>query len=289
MNPEIAQKINELKNDRLNGANWLSAQALNLLGFTIKTSQANTTTDFLDELKMTASAIAEARPNMISIENYACQFLNHIIDIAQNQKNLDFVKSAAQARVNKLIKFIKEATQRAAEHGAEMVNDQDTIITCSYSSTVCNTFKIARERAIKFKVIIAESRHKDNVYGEISAQQLKHYDISTRVIHDKEINRYAYESNKALVGTDTILSNGSTINGTPSYKLAQAASLAAIPFYSIGETAKIDIRNYHGKQSPLEPGFELIPAGLITAFITETGMIKSRDIPKYISRYSENC
>ncbi len=31
MNPEIAQKINELKNDRLHGANWLSVQAINLL------------------------------------------------------------------------------------------------------------------------------------------------------------------------------------------------------------------------------------------------------------------
>jgi len=284
MNQEIIKSINEIKNDRLHGANWLSIQAINLLSLTIKTSRADNITDFLNELKLTIAAIIEARPNMVSIANYTYQFLNKIANSIQNQKQLDYVKSTAQTTVNELIKFAQEATAKVAVNGAQIITDQDMIITCSYSSTVCKAFVVAKQQAIEFRVIIAESRYKDNGYGEISARQLNQHKISTSLIQDKEINRYTNESNKALVGADTILANGSLINGTPSYKLAQAASLAKVDFYSLGETAKIDIRNCHGKKPILEPGFDLIPADLITAFITETGRTRPNDIINHISR-----
>jgi translation initiation factor 2B subunit (eIF-2B alpha/beta/delta family) len=285
MNPEIAQKINELKNDRLHGASWLSVQAINLLSLTVKASQADTIADFLNELKMIAAAIIESRPNMTSIANYTSQFLNQLINLSQSQKHLDYVKNTAQVKINELIKFAQEITLKTAGHGAEMINDQDTIMTCSYSSTVCKTLEIAKERAIKFQVIIAESRYKENAYGEISAQQLRQHKIPTTVIRDQDMNRYVNKANKALVGADTILADGSLINGKPSYKLARTASLARIPFCSTCETAKIDVQDYHGKKPLLEPGFDLIPSDLITIFITEIGIIKPSDITNYISRY----
>ena len=106
MNPEISQKINELKNDRIHGANWLSLQALNILSLIIETSQTDTTADFLNELKMMAAAIIEARPNMISISNYTSQLLNQLMSIDQNQKQLGYVKNIARARVNEIIKLV---------------------------------------------------------------------------------------------------------------------------------------------------------------------------------------
>jgi translation initiation factor 2B subunit (eIF-2B alpha/beta/delta family) len=87
------------------------------------------------------------------------------------------------------------------------------------------------------------------------------------------------------VGADTILADGSLINGTSTYRLAQAASLANIPFYCICETAKFDYQNPDRKQPELEPGFELILSSLITAIITETGMIKPSDVANYIPMY----
>lgn len=289
MNQEITKRINDLKNDQLHGANWLSIQAINLLSLTIKSSRADTIADFLNELKMTTTTIIEARPNMISIANYTCQFLNKITNIAQNQRQLDYVKNTAQAMVNELIKFAQEATVKVTETGAKIITNQDVIITCSYSSTVCKAFIAAKQWGTEFRVIVAESRYKDNDYGEISARQLKQHKITTTLIRDKEINRYTKESNKALVGADTILANGSLINGTPSYKLAQAASSAKINFYSLGETAKIDVRNCYGKHPAAEPGFDIIPSNLITEFITETGRTRPKDIINYISRYQGNC
>lgn len=284
MNPEIAQKINELANDRLHGANWLSIQAINTLNLAIKKSQTDNVADFVNEIKMTAAAITKARPNMISIANYTSQLLNQIIIVSQHQKRLDYIKDAAQVKANELIKFARESSLKAAEYGAEIITDRDTIITCSYSSTVCKTVEIAKGRAIKFQVIIAESRYKDKAYGEISAEQLNQYQIPATLIHDEDINRYAYKANKALAGADTILADGCLINGTPTYRLAQAASEAKIPFYCICETTKFDAQNSRRRQPELEPGFDLIPSGLITGIMTEAGMIKPGNVANYVSR-----
>lgn len=284
MDKQIIQKIKDLKNDRIHGANWLSIQALNILNLAIKETQADTVGNFVNEIKTIATAIIKARPSMTSIANYISQFLNQIIIVSQGQKQLDYVKNAAQVKTNEIIKYAKEAALKAAEHGAKMITDQDTIITCSYSSTVCKTFKIAKEKDLKFQVIIAESRDKDKSYGEISAKQLRQYQIPIIIINDEDVNKYVYKANKAFIGADTILDDGSVINGTPTCRLAQAASTAKIPFYSICETAKFYAKNIGDERPALEPGFEVIPSHLITAIITETGIIKPGHIINKISR-----
>lgn len=278
MNPKNLKKVNELKNDRLHGANWLSSQAINVMGLAMRESRAITAAELVNELNEIAAAITEARPSMTSIANYISQLLHQITLISQEQKQMDDVKNSAQAKVKEFIKLVQEAPRKAAENAATMIADEDTLITCSYSSTVCKTFTISRERAKKIEVIIAESRCNDITYGEISAQQLKRHRIPTTVIPDKDINRYIEKTKKALVGADTILIDGSLINGTPTYKLAQAAATAKIPFYSVCETAKFDALNQHRKQPKLEPGFDLIPANLITGIITESGILKPRNV-----------
>lgn len=278
MNPKILKKVNELKNDRLHGANWLSSHAINVMGLAMRESKAITAAELVNELNEIAAAITEARPSMTSIANYISQLLHQITLISQERKRMDDVKNSAQAKVKEFIKLVQEAPRKAAENAATMIADEDIIITCSYSSTVCKTFTISRERAEKFEVIIAESRCNDITYGEISAQQLKRHRIPTTVIPDKDINRYIEKTKKALVGADTILIDGSLINGSPTYKLAKAAATAKIPFYSVCETAKFDALNQHRKQPKLEPGFDLIPANLITGIITESGILKPRDV-----------
>lgn len=270
--------MNELKSDKLHGANWLSIQAINIMGVALYESTAITVAELMNELQITAAAIIETRPNMTSIANYISQLLNQIALICQEHKQLDYIKNIAQSRINELVKFVQEATLKAAENAAKMITDQDTIITCSYSSTVCNIFKIAQTRAIRFEVIIAESRCNDITYGEISAEQFKQHQISVTVIPDEDLNSYANKANKSFVGADTILIDGSLINGTPTYKLAQAASMAKISLYSVCETAKFDVLNQHHNQPDLEPGFDLIPSNLITGIITEAGTIKPRDV-----------
>ncbi len=277
-NPKILEKIRELEDDRLHGANWLSSQALNIMGLAIQESKAITVTGLLNELNKIAASITAARPSMTAISNYISQLLQQINLISQGQEQVNYVKNISLAKVRGFITLAGKATEKAAENAAMAIADQDTIITCSYSSTVCETFRIAMEKTAKFEVIITESRYNNVNYGEISAQQLKQHGIPISIIPDGDIKRYIKKTNKAFVGADTILIDGSLVNGIPTYKLARAATTAKIPLYSVCETAKFETFNQHRKQHELEPGFDLIPPKFIAGIITEAGIIKPVDI-----------
>ena len=274
MNPEITGQINELRNDRLHGAGWLSRQAISIINTAIKESKADTIEGFLKELQFIAGAVMQSRPSMVSISNYVSQLLKEIIRISEEQTQLDALVTYALAKGNELIEYSENAAVQAAERGAATIRDRDTVITCSYSSIVVKTLEIAVNAGTSFQVIAAESRNNEIAYGEISAAQMKEHQVSVTLVDDSEINSHTCNSNIALVGADTVFSNGSLINGTPTLLLARAAAKAGIPFYSICETAKFNFQKYRSKQSKLEPGFDIIPPHLITGIITEKGTIE---------------
>src|SRR4030042_1684196 len=102
MNPKIREKINELKNDRLHGANWLSIQAVHIVGLAIQENSATTVAQFMKEMETIATAIMKARPSMASIPNYISQLLYQINADSQGQKQINNIKNAAQYEVVEL-------------------------------------------------------------------------------------------------------------------------------------------------------------------------------------------
>jgi len=282
MNPKVAEKINELRNDRTHGASLLSRQAVSILNLAINESQADTAADLIDEIRVIAAELIKARPNMVSIANYIHTFLQKIMLEAQNKKQLDILKSFALAKGDELIELSEEAVLRAIEYGSAIIGNQDKVITCSYSSTVCEAFELAKQNGRKFQVIIAESKFEDKAYGKITAEQLKQRQISVEIIGDEDISIHASRAKKALVGADSILDDGSLINGTPTYRLAKAVAQAGLPFYSICETGKFDVHSYMAKTPKPELGFDKTPYNLITGIITEKGVIETSQVIAYV-------
>ena len=285
MDTKIEQKITNLADDHVHGANWLSIQAINILNTAITISQAQTVSELLDKIHLIAKAIIKARPNMISINNYVTQFLEELSHASQSQQDLETVKRIAINKVDEQIMKMKKSALQAATNGADIIEDNDTVISCSYSSTLCKAIEFAKQRAIEFKFIIAESRFNNKSYGRLCANQLEQFSIQPKLIPDKSISRYIHSSNKAMVGADTILFDGSLINGSPSHDLALFASQAGIPFYTICEIAKLDRGNYYGNHVKHIGGFDRIPPQLISGIITETGIIKPSEVSQYRSRY----
>jgi len=281
----IEEEITKLANDRVHGANWLSIQALNILNAAITAGQVQTASELLDKIRLIAKAIIKARPNMISIDNYITQYLEELSHALQSQQDLDTVKQIAINKADEQIMKMRKSALQAATNGADIIEDNDTVISCSYSNTLCKAIETAKQRAIEFEFIIAESKFNDKAYGRLCAEQLEQHSIRSQLIPDKSISRYVYSSNKAMVGADTILFDGSLINGSPSNELALFASQAGIPFYTICETAKLDIYNYYGNYVRHIGGFDRIPPQLISGIVTETGTIKPSEVSQYRSRY----
>jgi methylthioribose-1-phosphate isomerase len=108
------------------------------------------------------------------------------------------------------------------------------------------------------------------------------------------MHRHAIDA--AIVGADRIAANGDTANKIGTYSVAVLAKENGIPFYVAAPTTTIDLESPDGDAIPIEerspdevtslgglriaplgvaaahPAFDVTPARLITAIITETGI-----------------
>jgi len=287
VNTEVIEKINKLKDDRVHGASWLSLQAISVLNSAVSGSQATTVADFVQEIKTIAEELARARPTLTPIANYANQFLHQIVAKSQDEKESDSLKKFARIKGKEILKSATRAISKSVEYGGGIISDLDTVITCSYSSTVCKVLELARQRETKFRVIVAESRFGDKAYGEIAAEQIMKHQIPTELVSDKDIHLRISKADRALVGADSITASGYLINGKPTSTLAQAARDKKIPFYVVCESAKFDIQGYVAKSPKLEPGFDKTPLNLVTGIITEKGTMQPSLVIAYIEEKTE--
>ncbi len=98
------------------------------------------------------------------------------------------------------------------------------------------------------------------------------------IVPDGDIKQNMPRVGKVLVGADSILADGTLINGIPTYELASAARESDIPVYSVCETAKFNAQG----QIELEEGFDRIPPDLVTGIITERGLIRPEEVSGHI-------
>jgi methylthioribose-1-phosphate isomerase len=90
-----------------------------------------------------------------------------------------------------------------------------------------------------------------------------------------------------LVGADRIAANGDTANKIGTYPLAVLAGRHEVPFYVVAPTSTVDLETATGAEIPIEerdpaevssrfparnPAFDVTPAELITAIVTELGV-----------------
>ena len=90
-----------------------------------------------------------------------------------------------------------------------------------------------------------------------------------------------------LTGADRIAANGDTANKIGTYPLAVLAAHHGIPFYVVAPTSTVDLAAASGADIPIEerdpaevsdrfaarnPAFDVTPAGLIAAIVTEEGV-----------------
>jgi methylthioribose-1-phosphate isomerase len=90
-----------------------------------------------------------------------------------------------------------------------------------------------------------------------------------------------------LVGADRIAANGDTANKIGTYPLSVLAARHEVPFYVVAPTSTVDLETSSGEEIPIEerdphevslrfpawnPAFDVTPAELVTAIVTELGV-----------------
>ncbi|NLW91840.1 MAG: hypothetical protein GXY34_09600 [Syntrophomonadaceae bacterium] len=257
----VAELIEAIRNDRLNGASTLTRQSLEALHLAAGGLPSGSPDDYLTALTEVALALSQARPNMHSINHYMQCFLAEI----KQRPLTDDLPSCIAKLTEDLIQQWETSRSQLIKAGASLISQGRTIFTSSYSSTIIASLLLARQEGKDFSLLIAVSRFQDGqpAYGANMASELAGQGITSTLIDDGKITDNIEKADMVVLGADTVLADGSVVNGYPSAAIAKAASAHSIPVYVLCEESKCSDHNFIQP----EPGFEIIPAELISAVI----------------------
>jgi methylthioribose-1-phosphate isomerase len=201
--------------------------------------------------------------------------------------------------------------RRIGELGAPLIPDGGTVCT------VCNAGALATGgigTALAPVYTVHEAGHTPHVLvpetrpllqgSRLTAWELTHAGVPCTLIADGMIASRLRLGDVAcvLVGADRIAANGDVANKIGTYGLALAARAHGIPFYVAAPSSTVDRGTAEGSGIPIEqreadevtnwrgsrtapegvrvwnPAFDVTPAALVTAIITDKGILKPNEI-----------
>ncbi|HET7567602.1 MAG TPA: S-methyl-5-thioribose-1-phosphate isomerase [Gaiellaceae bacterium] len=189
-----------------------------------------------------------------------------------------------------------ERCRRMAAHAAELFAPGTRALThCNagglatggYGSAV-GALRAAWERGLLDRVLVDETR--PLLQGaRLTAFELEAAEIPHAVIPDSAAASMMARGEVDLVvtGADRIAANGDTANKIGTYSLAVLAAHHGIPLYVVAPTSTVDLATADGSGIPIEerdpaevttrfparnPAFDVTPASLIAAIVTEAGV-----------------
>jgi methylthioribose-1-phosphate isomerase len=189
-----------------------------------------------------------------------------------------------------------ERCRRMAEHAAALFGPRTRALThCNTGGlatggygTALGALRAAWERGLVEHVVVGETR--PLLQGSrLTAWELERLGVPHSVIADAAAGAMMAngEVGAVVTGADRIAANGDVANKIGTYALAVLASHHGIPLYVVAPTSTVDHRTPSGAGIPIEerdgaevtgrfparnPAFDVTPAELVSAIVTEEGV-----------------
>ena len=191
------------------------------------------------------------------------------------------------------------ADRRLAALGAELFGAGTRALThCNAGAlatggygTACGVLRAAWDSGRLAEVWVDETR--PLLQGaRLTAWELRRAGIPHRVVADSAAGSLMAQGlvDRVVVGADRIAANGDVANKVGTYPLAVLADRHGVPFYVAAPLSTIDSATPDGSAIPIEerdpaellaegdafnPAFDVTPAELVTAIVTEAGVLES--------------
>ena len=192
----------------------------------------------------------------------------------------------------------EQADRRLAAAGAELFGEGDRVLTHCNAGALATAgvgsaggvLAAAWERGRLALVWVDETR--PLLQGaRLTAWELRRAGIPHRVIADAAAGGIIARGlvDRIVVGADRIAANGDVANKVGTYPLAVLADRHGVPFHVAAPLSTIDHRTPDGSVIPIEerdpaeiteagdafnPAFDVTPAALVTALVTEAGVLE---------------
>lgn len=268
-------------------------------------SKAKTSRELIKEVSKCAKYLASSRPTAVNL----FWALTRMDSLAKSNFSLPApdLKKLLTKEALEIIAEDKASCRSMARHGAKLVRKGDTILThcnagglatADYGTALGVIFN-AHKQGKRIKVYADETR--PLLQGaRLTTWELLNEGIDTTLICDNMAASLMAKGkiDKIFVGADRIASNGDAANKIGTYSLAVLAKYHKVPFYIVAPLSTFDFKLKTGKDIPIEersadevrsimgkriaprnvkvynPAFDVTPNRLITAIVTENGVIK---------------
>ena len=248
--------------------------------------------------------LGKTRPTAVNLF-WALQRMRQVYSEKRSQ-SVEVVKRALKEEAQTIYKADIAANKQLGKYGAGLVRNAKHIMThCNAGAlatagygTALGVIRALRDSGKEFEVFVNETR--PFLQGaRLTAWELKKEKIPATLITDSMAG-YLMQKGKVdavVVGCDRVAANGDVANKIGTYTVAVLARRHNVPFYVAGPTSSIDLDCASGKDIPIEqrdikevshifgkpvapkgihilnPAFDVTSHDLITAIITEKGVI----------------
>jgi methylthioribose-1-phosphate isomerase len=234
-----------------------------------------------EDLDQAYEALAQARPTAANL-GWALREMCAAPDPAE--------------RARELHREEVDRCRRMSEHAAALLAPRTSVLThCNTGAlatggqgTALGAVREAWAQGLLRHVFVDETR--PLLQGaRLTAWELEAGGIPHTVIADAAAGQLLASGDVdcVLVGADRIAANGDTANKIGTYPLAVLAARHELPFYVVAPTSTVDLDTPSGAEIPIEerdpgeissrfparnPAFDVTPAELISAIVTEQGV-----------------
>jgi methylthioribose-1-phosphate isomerase len=262
---------------------------------------------FITGLQTAGKRLGDTRPTAVNLQWAIHRVLTHGRSVLE-RTGVDAARKAVVQLAQEMADEDIAVNRRIGASGLDLVPEGASVLThCNAGAlatvdygTALGVIRAAHEAGRGIHVFVDETR--PFLQGaRLTAWELKQLGVPMTLITDSMAGHFMSRGNVDLivVGADRIAANGDVANKIGTYTLAVLAHANSIPFYVAAPLSTVDLSLASGDDIPIEersshevthvagipiapegveaahPAFDVTPARLVTAIITEQGVLRA--------------
>lgn len=263
-----------------------------------------TTEGLLPVLRESAAQLDATRPTAVNLK-WALEKMLAQAEKLSGQGDLESLRQGLVAHAQAIAAEDEEMCRSIGRHGAELIPAGAKVLThCNAGALATGDYGTAlgviRSARDKISHVWVDETRPFLQGARLTAWELMQEGIPCKLICDNMAAHFMQrgEVDAVVVGADRITSLGAVANKIGTYNLAVLCRFHEIPFYVAAPYSTVDMKLREGIEIPIEerssleithikgqqvaptgvqvanPAFDMTPPELVTAIITERGVIK---------------
>jgi methylthioribose-1-phosphate isomerase len=301
---EVAGAIRDMV---IRGAPAIGVAAAMGVALGVARSGAGTLEELNREFPAVCDALAKTRPTAVDLFWAIERMKRRYAELTNGAAaSLDRVREGMVEEAQRVHAEKRAIDEAIGRFGAELMPPAGRVMTqCNAGAlatagigTALGVIRTAWEQGRKLSVLVPETR--PYLQGaRLTAWELRQDGIPLTLITDNMVGHFLRTASvgAVVVGADRIAANGDTANKIGTYQIAVLANENKVPFYVAAPVSTLDLSIPGGEHIPIEeraaeevthiqgvriapdvevanPAFDVTPARLITAIITERGVAR---------------